>query len=88
MQYITGRIGKSQNVAYTASAGIVAAGVSTGVNKVRVLVTTDAFVSTDGGANSAYVPALKPEYFTVTQGQKVSATQVAAGGTLYINEIE
>jgi len=87
LQYVgTGRIGTQQSVGYTASAGTVTNGVSTGVTKVRVLCTTDAFVSTDG-TDSAYVPALSPEYFTVTPGQHVSATQVSAGGTLYVNEI-
>ena len=85
MQNYCGRIGVHQSVAYTGTPGVTN-GVGLGVNKVRVLVTTDALVSTDG-LNSAYVVAMQAEYFTVTQGQKVSATQVTAGGTLHVNEM-
>jgi len=90
-QYIgTGRIGTAQNVAYTGTAGAVNA-VGTETYKVRVLVTTDAFVTTDGttpsATSGAYVVALSPEYFTVTPGQVVKAVQVSSGGTLYVTEI-
>lgn len=92
MQYYgTGRIGAAQNVAYTGTQGAVTTGVTTGISKVRVVVTTDAFVTTDGttpsSTSGAYVPALSPEYFTVTAGQKPAAVQVSAGGTLYVTEI-
>jgi hypothetical protein len=60
--------------------------------KVRVLVTTDAFVTTDGSTPSstagAYCPANPSvEYFTVSPGQTIRAVQVAAGGTMYVTEI-
>lgn len=92
-QYIgTGRLGSvAQHVSYTGTAGVVAAGVSAGVTKIRVLVTTDAFVTMDGTTPSAtagaYVPALSPEYFTVSPGQIVKAVQVSAGGDLYVVEL-
>lgn len=91
-QYIgVGRISTAQNVAYTGTAGTVANGVSSGTLKVRVVTTTDAFVTMDGSTPSAtsgaYVVGLSPEYFTVTSGQRVSAVQVSAGGTLYVTEI-
>lgn len=86
----TGRIGPAQNVAYTGTAGATT-GVGVGTFKVRVLVTTDAFVTTDGttpsATSGAYVPSLEPEYFTITPGQVVKAVQVSSGGTLYICEI-
>jgi hypothetical protein len=86
-----GRIGPAQNVAFTATAGTITNKIGSETYKVRVLVTSDAFVTTDGSTpsatNGAYVPALEPEYFAVTPGQKVSAVQVSAGGTLYVNEI-
>jgi len=90
-QYIgTGRIGTAQNVAYTGTAGAVSA-VSAETYKVRVVVSTDAFVTTDGttpsATSGAYVVALSPEYFTVTPGQVVKAVQVASAGTLYVTEI-
>jgi len=92
-QYIgTGRLGVAQNAAYTGTRGETTNGISVGVYKVRVLVTTDAFVTTDGtvpsATNGAYVPGLAAEYFTVTPGQKVSAVQVSAAGTLYVVELE
>ena len=90
-QYIgTGRLGTAQNVAYTASAGTITNGVSSGVSKVRILTTTDAYVTTDGSTPSstsgAYVVALNPEAFTVSPGQKPKAVQVSSGGTLYVTE--
>lgn len=91
VQYIgTGRIGPSGNAAYTGTAGSYGPiGVQT--YKARVVVTTDAFVTTDGttpsSTNGAYVAALSPEYFTTTPGQSVKAVQVSAGGNLYVTEI-
>jgi hypothetical protein len=85
--------GTAQNVAYTASKGTITNGISAGVNKIRVLVTTAAFVMIDDGSGTpsgtlgAYVPALSPEYFVCTPGQKVSAVQVSAGGSLYVSEV-
>ena len=85
----TARIGPSQSVSYTGSAGTTSA-VGAETFKVRVVVTTDAFVTTDGStpssSNGAYVIGLDPEYFTCTPGQVVKAVQVASAGTLYITE--
>lgn len=91
IQYVgTGRIGPSGNVAYTGTAGSYGP-ISAQTYKVRVLVTTDAWVTTDGSTPSStagvYVVALSPEYFTTSPGQTVKAVQVAAGGTLYVTEI-
>jgi hypothetical protein len=92
MQYLgTGRIGLSQNVAYTTTAGVTTA-IGGQTYKVRVAVTADAFVTTDGttpsATNGAYVPAIPyVEYFTTTPGQQISAVQVVTSGTLYITEI-
>lgn len=90
-QYIgTARWGTTQNATYTGTAGVITTGVSAGVTKVRILTTTDAFVTADGtvptSSNAAYVVALSPEYVTVTQGQKPQAVQVSAGGTMYVTE--
>lgn len=89
-QYIgTGRIGPSGNAAYTGAAGLYGP-VSNETYKARIVVTTDAFVTTDGSIPSptsgAYVVALSPETFTVTPGQTVRAVQVTAAGTLYVTE--
>lgn len=90
-QYIgTGRIGPSGNAAYTGTAGTYGP-VSAETYKVRVLVSTDAYVTTDGSTPSsssgAYVVASNAEYFTVTPGQSVKAVQVSSGGTLYVSEM-
>lgn len=94
MQYVgTGRQGKVQNIAYTGTAGVIAAGISVYVTKVRVLVTSDAWVligplgtlATVG--TGMYVPAKAAEYFTCTSGQVVSAIQDTAGGTLNVTEV-
>jgi hypothetical protein len=88
----TARIGKAQSVAYTGSVGTIPAGISGGVNRIRVLVTSDAMVTTDGStpavspANGAYIPALAAEYLTVNAGEQPKAIQVSAGGTLFITE--
>lgn len=86
----TGRIGTSGNATYTGTAGSVGP-IGAETYKVRVLVTTDAWVTTDGSTPSntsgAYVVALSPEYFTTTPGQTVKAVQVASNGTLYVTEI-
>ena len=88
-QYIgTARWGTKRSTTYTGTAGTISQTVSAGIYKIRVLVTTDAYVyvSDDGAAatssNGAYVPGLLPEYVTVTPGQHVSAIQVSSGGTV------
>ncbi|MGX1230606.1 hypothetical protein ACVI8K_010732 [Bradyrhizobium barranii subsp. barranii] len=87
----TGRTGPGKNVAYTGTPGTTSA-IGSQTYKVRVVVTTDAFVTTDGSTPSstsgAYMPASPySEVFTVSPGQVVKATQVSAGGTLYVTEI-
>lgn len=94
MQYVgTGRQGKVQNIAYTGTAGVIAAGISVYVTKVRVLVTSDAWVLIGPPGTLAtvgtgmYCPAKAAEYFTCTSGQVVSAIQDTAGGTLNVTEV-
>lgn len=90
MQYFgTGRLGPVQSVAYTGTAGTITNVIGSQTYKVRVLVTTDAFITTDGSTATTagtYLPGLAAEYFTVSPGQKVSAIQVSANGTLYVTE--
>ncbi len=92
MQYVgTGRLGTHQSVAYTGTAGTIATAITAGVTKVRVLVTTDAFIKIDNSptatTSDVYLPGLSVEYFSVTPGMKVSAVQVASGGTLHVTEL-
>jgi len=93
-QYIgVGRLnGTTQSVAYTATAGTITNPISPEIFKVRVMSTTDVFLRISDGTpiattSDAYLPGLQPEYFICTPGQKVSAVQVSASGTLYVSEI-
>jgi hypothetical protein len=87
----TGRLGTHQSVAYTGTAGTITNAVGTGVQKVRVIVTTDAYVkigsSPTATTSDVYMSAESPEYFTIAAGEKVSAIQLSSGGTLHVTEI-
>jgi hypothetical protein len=89
--YGVGRLSTHQSVAFTGTAGTIANPVGAQTYKVRVLATADAFIKIDNAPTATgadvYLPALQAEYFHITPGQKVSAVQVAAGGTLHVTEI-
>ena len=87
-QYIgTGRLGDAQDVSYTGTAGNSTAAPS-GVIKVRVIVTTAAYVKIGKDAVAVspgtYMAAGAGESFSITPGERVSAIQVASGGTLNV----
>lgn len=79
--------GKGQNVAYTGTAGTITNALPPGTGAVVVLCTTAAFVrvGADPTATSSDLPvaANVPVRLEAGQGDKVSAIQVASGGTLY-----
>jgi len=86
-----GRIGTHQSIAYTGTAGTVANVISAGVYKVRVCASSACYIAI-GVAPTAttagiYMPADTVEYFTCSPGEKVSAIQHSAGGTLHVTEI-
>lgn len=87
----TGRLGTHQNVAYTGTAGTIATAFSLGLKKARVVVTSAAYikigVAPTATTSDVYIAADAPEYFSVMPGEKVSAIQVSAGGTLHVTEI-
>ncbi len=87
----TGRLGTHQSVAYTGTAGTITNAVSLGVKKIRVVCTSAAYVkvgvSPTATTSDVYVPADSIEYFTTASGEKVSAVQVSAGGTLHVTEV-
>lgn len=92
MQYVgTAKLGTHQSAAYTATAGTITNAVATGTYKVRVVVTSAAFIkigqSVTATASDVYMPADSPEYFSIYPGEKVSAIQSAAGGTLHVTEV-
>jgi hypothetical protein len=86
-----GRIGTHQSVAYTGTAGTVANTITAGVQKVRVCATSACYiaigVSPTATTAGIYMPADTVEYFTVAAGEKVSAIQSSAGGTLHVTEV-
>lgn len=90
-QYIgTARLGTVQSASYTGTAGTITNAVANGTYRVRVSVTSDAFIliGTNPTATAAAVPmfAGNTEYFTIYPGEKVSAIQSSAGGTLTVVE--
>lgn len=87
----TGQLGTHQSVAYTGTAGTIANAIGNGVHKVRVVVTTAAYIkighSPTATTSDVYMSADSSEYFTCQTGDKVSAVQVTSGGTLHVTEI-
>lgn len=88
---VVGYPGASQSVAYTGTAGTITNPVSSYISKVRIVVTSAAFIKIDSSPTATtsdiFVPANTPEYFSIHPGQKVSAIQSAANGTLYVTEM-
>jgi hypothetical protein len=86
-----GRLGTHQSAAYTGTHGVITNAISAGVQKVRVVVTTAAYIkiasSPTATSSDVYMPADTPEYFTIKEGEKVSAIQVSSGGTLHVTQI-
>ncbi len=87
-QYVgVARLGRHQSTTYTTAAAGSLSAVS--ATKIRVVSTTDAFIRTDGTTATTadvYLPALSPEYFSVTPGQLVSAIGVGAAGQIHTTE--
>jgi hypothetical protein len=87
----TGRLDTHQSVAYTGTAGTITNAVGAHTNRVRVVVTTAAYIkignTPTATTSDPYIPADAPEYFSITPGMKVSAVQVSSGGTLHVTEI-
>lgn len=87
----TGRLSTHQSVAYTGTAGTITNPITAGVHKVRVVATTACYIkigsSPTATTGDPYMPADSAEYFTIAEGEKVSAIQVATNGTLHVTEI-
>lgn len=86
----TARWATHQSAAFTGTAGTTTNAVSLGTKKVRIIVTSAAYVkvgvSPTATTSDVYMPADSAEYVTVSSGEKVSAVQVSAGGTLHVTE--
>jgi hypothetical protein len=86
------RWGTVQNATYTTTAASPAVAVGAGVTRLRILVTTDAYIAVGKNATATtsgtYLPALVPEYVIVSPGENVSAVQVTATGVLNVTEAD
>ena len=88
--------GVVQDVSYTGTAGTTTNPVSLGCTVVRLLATSACYVTisntgnvvTATTANGFYLPATTPEYVRVNVGDKISAIQVSASGTLNVAEMQ
>lgn len=82
--------GTPQNVAYTGTHGVTSTGISEGIREALVTVTSDAYIkqgtAPTADANSTLVKA-GTYTFRVRKGDKFSAVQFSAGGTLSVTEL-
>lgn len=81
----------SQTTAYTGTAGTTANPLKAKV--VSVMVTTLAHIRISGSGVAAttadqIMPANVIQYFNINYGDKISAIQSAAGGNMYVCEME
>lgn len=85
------RLGTHQSAAFTATAGTIANGVGTSTRYVRVIVTSAAYVkiatTPTATTSDVYMAANVPEIFRIGAGEKVSAVQVSAGGSVHVTEL-
>lgn len=85
--------GNTQNAAYTGTHGVISNAVNASIDTiVEVTCTTLAYVAVGAtpvatSANGRVVAANTPTLFKLRVGEKVSAVQVAAGGTMYVSEL-
>ncbi|HEY2401277.1 MAG TPA: hypothetical protein VGI23_13050 [Steroidobacteraceae bacterium] len=88
---MVGRLSTTQSAAYTGTAATITNAVGTETYIVRVVCTSDAFIKIDNSptatTSDVFCAASTPEYFSITPGQKVSAVQSSASGTLCVTEI-
>jgi len=83
-------IAGGKTATYTGAAATTAA-MPANCESIRVVSTTDCFIEIGIGVTATtagtYLPAFQPEYFACPPSGVVSAIQVAAAGTLYVNPI-
>jgi len=82
------RPGASSTASYTGTAAAATA-VADHVKVVRVVCSSDCFVSFTGTATTSdmFIPALTPEYFNVTNGQTPSFIRLTVSGTAYVTDM-
>lgn len=81
----------TQVVAFTGTSAASSNAFGAGINVVRLVASSACHIKFDGSptatTSDVYLPADWPEYFVVTQGQKVAAIQASAGGNLIVTEM-
>lgn len=85
------KAGTHQSVAFTGTAGTISNAVGSRTRIVRIISTEACYIAF-GSAPTAttsdmLLPADQVEYFTMVGAEKVSAVQVATGGTLHVTEM-
>jgi hypothetical protein len=85
------RLGTHQSAAYTSAANAITNAISTGVQLVRVVPTTAAYIkvgnSPTATTSDVYMKGGEAEIFVCTPGMKVSAVRVTTSGTLHVTEV-
>ena len=80
----------SQNVSYSAVAGLSAA-IASHIRIVRLVATTDCYVVFDDNpvatTSDMLILAGVPEYFEIKGGEKISAVRYSVSGVLNITEM-
>ncbi|CAB4170144.1 hypothetical protein UFOVP1528_33 [uncultured Caudovirales phage] len=79
-----------QKVAYTGTAGTISNTVKSSI--IRVITTSAAYIAISDAptatTSDVYMAAGAGEYFRCTPGNKVSAIQDSANGTLHVTEMD
>ena len=89
----TGRLGATQATSFSTTLSATStAGLGSQTRRVRVIVTSAAYISfgsTTVSSGDAYFAANVPEYITVTPGQRISAQSsvTASSGFLFVTEV-
>ncbi len=85
------RLGTHQSVAYTGTAGTITNGFSSGTQYVRVIATSACYLKIGtiptATTDDVYLALGVPEVFVVNPGEKASAIQASAGGSLHVTEL-
>lgn len=83
--------GGTQSVAYTGTAGTISNAVDAQTRRVLVYASTDCHIqfAVTPVATTAdmFLPALSQIFLSIRGGEKVSAIQSSAGGTLIVSEM-
>ncbi len=88
----TGYPEATQATSFTTAVGAIASAVGTQIRKVRIIVTSSAYVSigtTSASSSDFYIAANVPEYFTIRPNTKVSAISsvTATTGFLFVTAV-